>query len=104
LRQNIKKMVSFMFSIDTKDMESEKRDAYNTILQVYPDINGYIDMIHYQVTTPEKAAVTVDGFIADTETPIKNLYLVETDADNRSMGITRAAYSVVKLINVLKRY
>ncbi|HEY9245432.1 MAG TPA: hypothetical protein VIO11_01150 [Candidatus Methanoperedens sp.] len=100
-----KKLVGFMFSIDdTKAVESEKCDAYNTILRVYPDIERYIDMIHYQVTTPEKAAVAVDGFIADTETPLKNLYLVGTDADNRSMGITRAAYSVVKLINVLKRY
>ncbi|CAG0978839.1 MAG: UDP-galactopyranose mutase [Candidatus Methanoperedens nitroreducens] len=57
----------------------------------------------YQVTTPEKASVTIDGFIADTKTPIENLYVVGTDADDRSMGVTRAAYSVVKLIKVLKK-
>jgi phytoene dehydrogenase-like protein len=99
-----KKLVGFMFSIDeSNDFESEKRNAYDTILHVYPKIDKYIDMIHYQVTIPEKAAVSLGGFIADTETPIKNLYIVGTDADDRSMGVTRAAYSVVKLIKFLKR-
>lgn len=99
-----KKLVGFMFNIDeSMDYESEKREAYDTILRVYHGIERFIDMIHYQVTTPEKAAVAINGFIANTETPIKNLYFVGTDADNRSMGITRAAYSVVKLIKVLKR-
>jgi len=60
-------------------------------------------MIHYQITTPEKAAVSIDGFIASTETLIKNMYIVETDADDRSMGVTRAPCSVVKLITVLQK-
>lgn len=99
-----KKLVGFMFSIDeNNDFESEKRNAYDTILHVYPKIDKYIDMIHYQLTIPEKAAVSIGGFIADTEAPIKNLYIVGTDADDRSMGVTRAAYSVVKLIKFLKR-
>ncbi len=99
-----KKLVGFMFSVDeNNDIESEKRNAYDTILHAYPNIDKYIDMVHYQITTPEKAAVSINGFIADTETPIKNLYVVGTDADDRSMGVTRAAYSVVKLIKVLKR-
>ena len=98
-----KKLVSFMFSLDEKrEIDSEKKEAYNTILRVFPGIDRYIDMIHYQITTPEKAAVSIDGFIADTKTPIKNLYITGTDADDRSMGITRAAYSVVKLIKVLE--
>ncbi len=71
-----KKLVGFMFSIhENNDLESEKRNAYNTILHVYPGIDKYIDMIHYQLTIPEKAAVSISGFIADTETPIKNLLL-----------------------------
>ncbi len=45
--------------------------------------------------------VEINGLIANTETTIKNLYVVGIDADNRSMGITRAVYSVVKLIKVL---
>ncbi|KKG10502.1 UDP-galactopyranose mutase [Methanosarcina sp. 2.H.T.1A.6] len=99
-----KKLVGFMFSIDgNNSFESEKLDAYNTILRVYPGINNYIDMVHYQMTIPEKASVAINGFIAETVTPIKNLYLVGTDVDDRSMGITRAAYSVVKLITVLKK-
>lgn len=99
-----KKLVGFMFAVDeTCEIESEKRDAYNTILMVYPGIERYIEMAHYQITTPEKASVTIDGFIADTRTPIDNLYVVGTDADDRSMGVTRAAYSVVKLIKVLKK-
>lgn len=99
-----KKLVGFMFNIDEgTDYESAKRDAYDTILRVYPGIERFIDMTHYQLTIPEKAAVAVNGFIANTETPIKNLYVVGTDADNRSMGITRAAYSVVKLIKVLRK-
>ncbi|MFZ3058874.1 MAG: NAD(P)/FAD-dependent oxidoreductase [Candidatus Methanoperedens sp.] len=99
-----KKLVGFMFSVDeNNDLESEKRNAYDTILHVYPNIDKFIDMVHYQITTPEKAAVSINGFIADTETPIKNLYIVGTDADDRSMGVTRASYSVVKLIKVLKR-
>ncbi len=99
-----KKLVGFMFSVDeNNDLESEKRNAYDTILHVYPNIDKFIDMVHYQITTPEKASVSIDGFIADTETPIKNLYIVGTDADDRSMGVTRASYSVVKLIKVLKR-
>jgi all-trans-retinol 13,14-reductase len=99
-----KKLVGFMFSVDeNNDLESEKRNAYDTILHVYPNIDKFIDMVHYQITTPEKAAISINGFIADTETPIKNLYIVGTDADDRSMGVTRASYSVVKLIKVLKR-
>ena len=98
-----KKLVGFMFSIDENiDLEYEKGGAYDTILRVYPGIDKYMDMVHYQVTTPEKAAVSINGFISDTQTPIKNLYIVGTDADDRSMGVTRAAYSVVKLIKVLK--
>ncbi|AKB34695.1 Phytoene dehydrogenase [Methanosarcina siciliae C2J] len=99
-----KKLVGFMFSIDENNsLESEKSDAYDTILRVYPGINKHMDMIHYQITVPEKASVAINGFIAETTTPVKNLYLVGTDVDERSMGITRAAYSVVKLITVLRK-
>ena len=98
-----KKLVGFMFSTEEdKNIQAEKHDAFETILRVYPGIDKHIDMTHYQVTTPEKAAVSINGFIGDTETPIKNLFLVGTDADDRSMGVTRAAYSVVKLIKILK--
>ena len=99
-----KKLVGFMFSInENNDIKYEKQIAYDSILHVYPNIDKFVDMVHYQITTPEKAAVSIDGFIADTETPIKNLYIVGTDADDRSMGVTRASYSVVKLITALQK-
>jgi hypothetical protein len=60
-------------------------------------------MIHYQITTPEKAAVSIDGFIASIETLIKNMYIVKTDADDKSMGVNRVSCSVVKLITVLQK-
>ncbi|MFQ6062999.1 MAG: NAD(P)/FAD-dependent oxidoreductase, partial [Methanosarcinales archaeon] len=82
-----KQLVGFTFVLDhTKSIEEEKKSAYNTILNVFPDLEKYIEMIHCQVTIPEKAAVTLKGYIPDVETPVKNLYLVGTDADKRSMG------------------
>ncbi len=59
-------------------------------------------MVHYQVTTPEKAAVSIDGYIPDVRTPVPNLYLVGTDAAAESMGITRAAYSVIDLLKCMR--
>jgi len=98
-----KQLVGFTFVLDhTKSIEEEKKSAYNTILNVFPDLEKYIEMIHCQVTIPEKAAVTLKGYIPDVETPVKNLYLVGTDADKRSMGITRAAYSVIELLKKFK--
>jgi all-trans-retinol 13,14-reductase len=58
--------------------------------------------MHYQIIIPEKAAVTINGFIAGQRSPIANLYLAGTDTDNRSMGVTRAAYSVLELLRVMK--
>ena len=45
----------------------EKQFAYDSILHVYRNIERSEDMVHYQITTPEKAAVSIDGFIEDTE-------------------------------------
>ena len=59
-------------------------------------------MTHYQVTIPEKAAVTINGFFAGTRSPVRNLYLAGTDTDSRSMGVTRAAYSVLEMLKAMK--
>jgi phytoene dehydrogenase-like protein len=67
-----------------------------------PGIENYIEMTHYQLTIPEKAAVTINGFFAGTRSPIKNLYLAGTDTDKRSMGVTRAAYSALELLKAMK--
>jgi len=98
-----KQLVGFTFIIDEKNsIESEKRRAFDIILNAIPGIENKIEMTHYQVTIPEKAAVTINGFIAGQRSPISNLYLVGTDTDNRSMGITRAGYSVLELLKVMK--
>jgi len=96
-------LVGFTFIIeDNKNIESEKKHAMEIIVNAIPGIDKNIEMEHYQLTIPEKAAVTINGFFAGQRSPVGNLYLVGTDTDNRSMGITRAAYSVLELLKAMK--
>ncbi|MCX9011722.1 MAG: NAD(P)/FAD-dependent oxidoreductase [Candidatus Methanoperedens sp.] len=98
-----KQLIGFTFIIDNKkNIESEKKRAFELILRAVPGIEKRIEMTHYQVTIPEKAAVTINGFFATSRPPVPNLYLAGTDTDNRSMGITRAAYSVLELLKAMK--
>jgi len=98
-----KQLVGFTFIIDAKNnIEREKKRALDLIINAVPEIENKIEMTHYQVTIPEKAAVTIKGFIAGQRSPIPNLYLVGTDTDNRSMGVTRAGYSILELLKVMK--
>ncbi|RZN36523.1 MAG: NAD(P)/FAD-dependent oxidoreductase [Methanosarcinales archaeon] len=97
-----KQLVGFAFVINEKKPEkSETKKAYETIYCAIPNISEHIVMQHEQITIPEKAAVTINGKFADIRTPIKNLYLAGTDTDSRSMGITRAAHSIVELLGIL---
>ncbi len=94
-----KQLVGFSFIL--KDDMSEKaaiKNAYETIYHAVPRIEDHIEMKHEQITIPEKAAVTINGYFADPRTPVNNLYVAGTDTDNRSMGITRASFSVVELL------
>ncbi len=77
------------------------KKAYNTIFRALPNIEKYIDVQHEQIMIPEKAAVTINGKFADIRTPVKNLYIAGTDTDKRSMGITRASYSIIELLKIL---
>jgi len=95
-----KQLVGFMFVVEGS-VKSETARAWDTIHNVFPGIDRFIEMTHNQVTIPEKASVTVDGYIPDVRTPVANLYLVGTDAAAESMGITRAAYSVVDLLKCM---
>ena len=98
-----KQLVGFTFVIDDKkNIEDEKKRAFELILRALPGIEKKIEMTHYQVTIPEKAAVTLNGYFAGPRSPISNLYLAGTDTDKRSMGITRAGYSVLELLRALK--
>lgn len=58
--------------------------------------------MHWQVLVPEKAAWSINQKMPGNVTPIKNLYLVGTDTTEKSMGITRASYSVLNLMEVIK--
>ncbi|TGC11045.1 phytoene desaturase family protein [Methanolobus halotolerans] len=94
-----KQLVGFSFIIDDKSNEASNiKRAYETIYHAIPSIEDHIEMKHEQITIPEKAAVTIDGYFADVRTPVKNLYVAGTDTDKRSMGITRASYSVIELL------
>ena len=98
-----KQLVGFTFIVDESvPLAKDRKRMYNTIMNALPGIEDHIVMTHYQYTIPEKAAVTINGFFADTRTPITNLYLAGTDTDRRSMGITRAGYSVLELLKVLR--
>ncbi|MGP8337089.1 MAG: FAD-dependent oxidoreductase, partial [Methanosarcinaceae archaeon] len=97
-----KQLVGFVFVMDeNKSEEFVVKRAYDTIYRALPPIERHIEMKHEQITIPEKAAVTIHGKFADIRTPIKNLYLAGTDTDNRSMGITRASYSIIEMLGAL---
>ncbi|MBW6470213.1 MAG: NAD(P)/FAD-dependent oxidoreductase [Methanosarcinaceae archaeon] len=97
-----KQLVGFVFVIDeNKTVESEIKKAYDTIYRAHPLIEKHVEMEHNQITIPEKAAVTISGKFADVRSPIKNLYVAGTDADKRSMGVTRAAYSIIEMLGAL---
>jgi len=98
-----RQLVGFTFVIDDgKNIESEKKRALDIILKAVPGIESRIEMVHYQVTIPEKAAVTINGYFAGVRSPVADLYLAGTDTDNRSMGVTRAGYSVLELLKAMK--
>jgi phytoene dehydrogenase-like protein len=101
LAPNDKQLIGFSFVIDNKSDDKEIKKAYDTIFRAHPNIEKHIEMHHEQITIPEKAAVTIDGKFADIRTPVLNLYIAGTDTDKRSMGITRAAYSIVELLKIL---
>jgi phytoene dehydrogenase-like protein len=61
-----------------------------------------IEFEHIQITVPEKAAVTVGVKFPSPKSPIQGLYLVGTDTNMKSMGITRASYSVLDALEFMK--
>ena len=97
-----KQLIGFTFIMNEQISDKEKIEkAYKTIFKIHPEIKENLIMKHEQIIIPEKASVTIDGYFADIRSPIKNLYIAGTDTDTRSMGITRAAHSVVELLGIL---
>ena len=95
-----KGLVGMSTIIDPKKCHDSKEKLLNTIYSLVPALEKNTEMIHTQVMAPEKAAVSLNYF-PSIKTPISGLYVVGTDTDMRSMGITRAGYSVIELLKSL---
>lgn len=97
-----KQLLGFAFivpeNLNNKDI---KHMARETIFATKPEIEKHVEMIHYQELVPEKACWSLNSGFGDVETPIMNLYSVGSDAEKRSMGITRSSYSVLRMVNLL---
>jgi len=98
-----KQLVGFAFILPEKyDLGGMKKKALSAIFDSIPNIEKYIDMIHYQELIPEKASWSINSGFGGVKTPIKNLYTVGTDAEKRSAGVSRAAYSVLRCLEAMK--
>jgi len=98
-----KQLVGFAFIFPGEfDVEKEKKKCLGMIYSTMPEIEKNVDFMHVQALVPEKAVWTVGSQFAEVKTPLKRLFLVGTDTEKRSMGVTRASYSVVKLLSALK--
>jgi len=82
-----------------KEVKALRETAYSAI----PGIEKLVELEHVQITNPEKAAVTAGVAFPSPKSPLEGLYLVGTDTDMRSMGITRAAFSVETLLSILRQ-
>lgn len=97
-----KQLIGFSFVIDENGNEKQElKKAYEIIFRAHPNLEKHVEMKHEQIMVPEKAAVTINGKFADIRTPVRNLYVAGTDTDRRSMGITRASYSIIELLKIL---
>ncbi|NOR85532.1 NAD(P)-binding protein [archaeon] len=89
--------------LEGETVEEHKKILLRTIKKAIPGIEKEIVMEHVQVTIPDKASITIGAKFPGPKTPIQGLYVAGTDVDPRSMGITRAAYSVVEMLKHMKK-
>jgi phytoene dehydrogenase-like protein len=93
-------LVGFAFIVPENTPQRELRDrALDTIFTTMPEIENCVDMIHHQELVPEKACWSINSGFSDVVTPVKNLYCVGSSTVKRSMGVTRSAYSVLRMMN-----
>jgi all-trans-retinol 13,14-reductase len=96
-----RQLVGFAFVVED-EIKKERKSALDTIYTALPNIEKQVEMEHFQVAVPEKATPTIDGFIPSPKSPINGLYLVGTDTNVNSMGITRASYSVLDCLKFMR--
>ncbi|MFH0862184.1 MAG: NAD(P)/FAD-dependent oxidoreductase [Candidatus Altiarchaeota archaeon] len=97
-----KQLVGFTSIVDGNPKGAEKK-LMNSIVAAIPRIEDHIEFKHTQITIPEKAAITVGSKFPSTNSPLKGLYLVGTDTDIRSMGVTRASFSVLEMLSHMRK-
>ncbi|MCK4592470.1 NAD(P)/FAD-dependent oxidoreductase [Candidatus Parcubacteria bacterium] len=97
-----KQLIGFTTVIENENLEERIDKLKNSIFKAIPNIKDHIEFEHTQITIPEKAAITVGIKFPFPRSPINGLYLVGTDTDMRSMGITRASYSVIEALRLMK--
>jgi len=97
-----KQLIGFTTVLKEDSFEKQLSKLKHSIFTALPNIKKNIDFEHTQLTIPEKAAVTTGAKFPSPKSPIKNLYLVGTDTDMRSMGITRASYSVLEVLRFMR--
>ena len=97
-----KQLIGFTTVLKEDNSEKQLSKLKNSIFTTLPNIKKNIDFEHTQFTIPEKASVTTGVKFPSPKSPIKNLYLVGTDTDMRSMGITRASYSVLEVLKFMR--
>jgi phytoene dehydrogenase-like protein len=97
-----KQLVGFAFIFPENDnLKEMKKKALNTIFTTLPELENRVDMMHFQQLVPEKACWSINSGFSDVETPLTNIYCVGSSTVKRSMGLTRSAYSVMRLLNLM---
>jgi len=97
-----KQLIGFSTVMKEDTAEKQIKKLKHIIYKAVPEIEENIELEHVQTTIPEKGAITVDVKFPSPKSPLKNLYLAGTDTDSRSMGVTRAAYSVLEALKFMK--
>ncbi|MEA1937209.1 MAG: NAD(P)-binding protein [Patescibacteria group bacterium] len=97
-----KQLVGFTTIFKEADPEKQLCKLKHTIFVALPKIKKNIEFEHTQITIPEKAAVTVGVRFPSPKSPIQGLYLIGTDTSIKSMGVTRASYSVLEALEFMK--
>lgn len=91
-------LVGFGFSLPRRcDYNRQKKRALDTIFRIIPEMEKSVDMIHYQVFATEKRIANSD--LEGVESPLEGLYLTGADIGKRSIGVSRASYSVLDLLS-----